>query len=169
MTTGFFGDVDKIRYEGPESSNPLAFRWYDANRVVLGKRLEDHLRFAVCYWHTFVWTGGDPFGGQTFDRPWFGDTLEHAKRKADVAFEMFTGKLPFQGRNAQEMMIARLRGQPVPVRQYRPDFPPKLEKVLMRSMETNPDNRYATTLEFGLAMAEALGSGVYQKLKETLQ
>ncbi len=90
MTTGFFGDVDKIRYEGPESLNPLAFRWYDANRVVLGKRLEEHLRFAVCYWHNFVWTGGDPFGGQTFARPWFGDTPEHARRKADVAFEMFT-------------------------------------------------------------------------------
>jgi serine/threonine-protein kinase len=86
-----------------------------------------------------------------------------------VAFEMFTGKLPFQGRNAQEMMIARLRGQPVPLRQYRPDFPPRLEKVLMRSMEANPDNRFATTLEFGLAMAEALGPGVYEKLKETLQ
>ncbi len=86
-----------------------------------------------------------------------------------LVFEMFTGKLPFQGRNAQEMMIARLRGQPVPVRQYRPDFPPKLEKVLMRSLEANPDNRYATTLEFGLAMAEACGPGVYEKLKETLQ
>jgi xylose isomerase len=57
---------------------------------VLGKRLEDHLRFAVCYWHTFVWTGGDAFGGQTFERPWFGDSMDHAKRKADVAFEMFT-------------------------------------------------------------------------------
>jgi len=86
-----------------------------------------------------------------------------------LAFEMFTGKLPFQGRNAQEMMIARLRGQPVPVRQYKPDFPAKLEKVLMRSLEANPDNRYATTLEFGLALAEACGPGVYEKLKETLQ
>ncbi|RPI62565.1 MAG: xylose isomerase, partial [Lysobacterales bacterium] len=90
MTTGFFGDIGKIGYEGPESRNPLAFRWYDANRVVLGKRLEDHLRFAVCYWHTFAWTGGDPFGGPTFERPWFGDTAEHRKQKADVAFEMFT-------------------------------------------------------------------------------
>src|SRR3954471_18325928 len=63
-----------------------------------------------------------------------------------VAFEMFTGKLPFQGRNAQEMMIARLRGRPVPVRQYKPDFPPKLEQALMRSLEANPDNRYATAL-----------------------
>ena len=90
MITGFFGDIDKIEYEGPESTNPLAFRWYDAHRVVLGKRLEEHLRFAVCYWHTFAWTGGDPFGGPTFERPWFGDTSEHAKLKADVAFEMFT-------------------------------------------------------------------------------
>ncbi|HEY9181987.1 MAG TPA: xylose isomerase, partial [Gammaproteobacteria bacterium] len=90
MTTGFFGDVGKIAYEGVESSNPLAFRWYDRDRVVLGKRLEDHLRFAVCYWHTLVWTGSDAFGGQTFDRPWFGDTAAAAKLKADVAFELFT-------------------------------------------------------------------------------
>jgi len=86
-----------------------------------------------------------------------------------LAFEMFTGKLPFQGRNAQEMMIARLRGQPVPLRQYKPDFPPKLEKVIMRSLEANPDNRYPTTLEFGIAMAEACGAGVYEKLKDTLK
>jgi xylose isomerase len=90
MTTGFFGEIGKIEYEGPESSNALAFRWYDADRVVLGKRLEEHLRFAVCYWHTFVWTGGDAFGGQTFERPWFGDTMAAAKHKADVAFELFT-------------------------------------------------------------------------------
>jgi xylose isomerase len=89
MTTGFFGDVGTIPFEGQGSTNPLAFRWYDKDRIVLGKRLEDHLRFAVCYWHTFAWTGGDPFGGQTFERPWFGDTLEHARKKADVAFEMF--------------------------------------------------------------------------------
>ena len=90
MSTGFFGDINKIEYEGPQSANPLAFRWYDADRVVLGKRLEEHLRFAVCYWHTFVWTGGDAFGGQTFERPWFGDTMAAAKQKADVAFELFT-------------------------------------------------------------------------------
>ncbi len=90
MTTGFFGDVGKIQYEGVGSANPLAFRYYDANRVVRGKRLEDHLRFAVCYWHTFVWTGGDAFGGDTFERPWFGTTLADATRKADVAFELFT-------------------------------------------------------------------------------
>ncbi|WEX10175.1 xylose isomerase [Chelativorans sp. AA-79] len=89
MSTGFFGDLKPIAYEGPESDNPLAFRHYNPDEIVLGKRLEDHLRFAVCYWHTFVWPGGDPFGGQTFERPWFGDTMEKAKLKADVAFEMF--------------------------------------------------------------------------------
>lgn len=89
MSTGFFGDLTPARYEGPESDNPLAFRHYNPDETVLGKRLEDHLRFAVCYWHNFVWPGSDPFGGQTFERPWFGDTMEQAKLKADVAFEMF--------------------------------------------------------------------------------
>ncbi len=99
-----------------------------------------------------------------------------------VAFEMFSGKLPFQGRNAQEMMIARLRGSPVPLRQYRPDLPAALEKAIARSLETNPDNRYSTTLEFAAALSEADGSGagggsggggtgggLFGKLKEKLK
>jgi xylose isomerase len=95
MTTGFFGDIKPIKYEGPESTNPLAYRFYNKDEVVAGKRLEDHLRFAIAYWHSFAWPGGDPFGGQTFERPWFpnggsADTMENAKLKADVAFEMFT-------------------------------------------------------------------------------
>ncbi|MFK0277660.1 xylose isomerase [Ensifer sp. NPDC090286] len=89
MSTGFFGDIAKIKYEGPDSANPLAFRHYNKDEVVLGKRMEDHLRFAVAYWHTFVWPGGDPFGGQTFERPWFKDDMAAAKLKADVAFEFF--------------------------------------------------------------------------------
>lgn len=94
MTTGFFGDIAKIRYEGPDSANPLAFRHYQPDEIVMGKRMEDHLRFAAAYWHSFCWPGGDPFGGQTFDRPWFPDRLADpmaaAKLKADVAFEMFS-------------------------------------------------------------------------------
>ncbi|WP_274630207.1 xylose isomerase [Arvimicrobium flavum] len=90
MTTGFFGDIKPVRYEGPDSTNPLAYRFYNPDEVVMGKRLEDHLRFAIAYWHSFAWEGGDPFGGRTFDRPWFGDTMELARLKADVAFEMFT-------------------------------------------------------------------------------
>ena len=94
MTTGFFGDITRIPFEGPESTNPLAFRFYDPDEIVMGKRMEDHLRFAVAYWHSLVWLGGDPFGGETFDRPWFADRcndeMAAAKLKADVAFEMFT-------------------------------------------------------------------------------
>ncbi|USG61043.1 xylose isomerase [Sneathiella marina] len=93
MSTGFFS-TEKIAFEGEDSRNPLAFRHYDPNEVVLGKRLEDHLRFACAYWHSFAWPGGDPFGGQTFDRPWFPDRMSDemaaANLKADVAFEMFS-------------------------------------------------------------------------------
>jgi len=89
MSTGFFGDIAKVKYEGPESTNPLAFRHYNPDEIVAGKRMEDHLRFAVAYWHSFTWPGGDPFGGQTFQRPWFSDTMEAAKMKADVAFEFY--------------------------------------------------------------------------------
>ena len=92
MTTGFFGEIETIAFEGPESTNPLAFQYYDADEIVAGKRLEDHLRFAACYWHNFCWPGSDPFGGQTFQRPWFdgADGMKAAKLKADVAFEMFS-------------------------------------------------------------------------------
>lgn len=89
MSTGFFGDITTIPFEGADSDNSLAFHHYNPDEVVMGKRLEDHLRFAVCYWHSFVWPGNDPFGGQTFERPWFSDTMQAAKLKADVAFEMF--------------------------------------------------------------------------------
>ena len=87
--TDFFKGISKIAYEGPETSNEFAFRHYNPDEVVMGKTLKDHLRFSCAYWHSFAWPGGDPFGGQTFERPWFGDTMELAKLKADVAFEMF--------------------------------------------------------------------------------
>jgi xylose isomerase len=84
----FFKDIAPVRYEGPDSANPLAFRYYDPNRLVMGKRMEDHLRFAVAYWHSFAWEGGDPFGGRTFERPWFDGGMEAARLKAEVCFEM---------------------------------------------------------------------------------
>ncbi len=87
--SNFFDGIAPLKFEGPDSDNPLAFRHYDPDRIVMGKRLEDHLRFAVAYWHSFAWPGGDPFGGQTFERPWFGETMDHARIKADAAFEMF--------------------------------------------------------------------------------
>jgi len=85
----FFGHVDKVTFEGLDSTNPLAFKVYDPDRMVLGKRMEDHLRIAVCYWHSFNWPGSDVFGSGTFDRPWLDDptTIEAAKMKMDAAFE----------------------------------------------------------------------------------
>ncbi len=88
--TQLFADIAPITYQGPDATNALAFRHYNPDEVVLGKRMEDHLRFAVAYWHSFAWEGGDPFGGQTFERPWHPqDEMGRAKIKADAAFEMF--------------------------------------------------------------------------------
>jgi len=89
-----FPDIDKIRYEGPDSKNPLAFRWYNEDEVVEGKTMKEHFRFSVVYWHTFRGTGADPFGPGTMCRPWEDgtDSVENAKNRVRVAFE-FTDKL----------------------------------------------------------------------------
>jgi xylose isomerase len=87
----FFGGIDRIAFEGPDSHNPLAFRYYDKDRVVLGRRMEDWLRPAVCYWHSFCWDGTDMFGQGTFRRPWLAGPMTQpaAFAKMDVAFEFF--------------------------------------------------------------------------------
>lgn len=84
-----FADVAKIRYEGPQSKNPLAFRYYNESEVIEGKPMKDHLRFSVAYWHTMRGTGGDPFGPGTMLRPWEAatDSLENAIHRARVGFE----------------------------------------------------------------------------------
>jgi xylose isomerase len=87
--TDFFKGIPPVKYEGPQSTNPLAYRHYNKDEMILGKRMEDHIRAAVAYWHSFAWEGGDPFGGRTFDRPWYDKGMDGARLKADVAFEMF--------------------------------------------------------------------------------
>ncbi|SEO81641.1 xylose isomerase [Mucilaginibacter sp. OK283] len=88
----FFKGIGQIAYEGQESDNPLAFRWYDANRVVAGKTMAEHLRFACAYWHSFNGNGADPFGGPTHIFAWDEkvDAVERAKDKMDAAFEFIT-------------------------------------------------------------------------------
>jgi xylose isomerase len=87
----YFPGIGPIPYEGPGSDNPLSFKTYDASRVVGAKTMEEHLRFAVCYWHTFCADGGDPFGPGTRTHPWRGsDPMDSARRKLDAAFEFFT-------------------------------------------------------------------------------
>lgn len=94
----YFKGIGPIQYEGPQSKNPLAFKWYDENKIVAGKSMKDHLRFAVAYWHTFCGTGGDPFGPGTQIFPWDGSTndLDAAKERMDAAFEFITTmNIPF--------------------------------------------------------------------------
>ncbi len=91
VSAKFFDASTPVAFAGKDAANSSAFRWYDKDRVVHGRRLEDHLRFAACYWHSFCWPGGDPFGGETFLRPWHHgtDAMALARAKADVAFELF--------------------------------------------------------------------------------
>lgn len=88
----YFTEIDKIKFEGTDSDNPLAFHHYNAEEVILGKTMAEHLRFGACYWHNFCWDGADVFGQGTFGRPWLqpGDAMERAKQKAEVAFEFFS-------------------------------------------------------------------------------
>ncbi len=88
----FFPGIGKIKFEGKDSKNPLAFKYYDENQEVGGKSLKDHFRFAVAYWHTLTGTGGDPFGPGTKDFPWAqqSDPILNAKEKMDAAFEFIS-------------------------------------------------------------------------------
>lgn len=88
----FFKDIPAIQYEGKDTDNPLAYRWYDENKMIAGKTMKEHLRFAIAYWHSFVGSGADPFGEPTHIFPWDKktDAVERAKDKADAAFELIT-------------------------------------------------------------------------------
>jgi xylose isomerase len=88
----YFKGIGKIAYEGPQSNNPFAYKWYDENRKIAGKSMKELFRFAVAYWHTFCGTGGDPFGPGTKAFPWLQatDAVQSAKDKMDAAFEFIT-------------------------------------------------------------------------------
>ena len=92
----YFKGIDNIKFEGKESDNPLAFKYYNPDQVVAGKTMREHFKFAIAYWHTFCGQGGDPFGPGTQNFPWdaSSDPIEAAKNKADAAFE-FIGKMGF--------------------------------------------------------------------------
>lgn len=91
MSHPYFNAIPKIEFEGVDSDNPFAFKYYDKSKVLMGKTMEEHLRFAVCYWHSFCWDGFDVFGGGTFNRPWHGPVNDNqaALTKLDVAFSFF--------------------------------------------------------------------------------
>ena len=112
----FFPGIGQIQFEGRESKNPLAFHYYDADKVVMGKTLKDHLRFAMAYWHTLCAEGGDQFGGGTKSFPWNDgtDAITRAKYKMDAAFEFMTKcnsllLLPRRGRGGRGSYAGRVR------------------------------------------------------------
>ena len=85
----FFKNIEKIKYEGKDSTNPLSFKYYDPERIVAGKPMKEHLRFAMSYWHTLTGDGSDPFGTSTMDRPWNELTgMEKSKIRAELGFEL---------------------------------------------------------------------------------
>ena len=90
--TAYFKGIDQVRFEGKESDNPFAFRFYDENRIVRGKTMKEHFKFACAYWHTLCGDGGDPFGSGTKQFPWLtkSDAVDRAKEKMDAAFEFIT-------------------------------------------------------------------------------
>ena len=90
--TEYFKGIGQIQYEGKDSNNPLAFKWYNKNQVIAGKTMNEHFRFAVAYWHSFCGVGSDPFGPGTQQFPWAvgTDADERAKNKMDAAFEFIT-------------------------------------------------------------------------------
>jgi xylose isomerase len=92
MAKTYFPSIGKISFEGRESDNPMAFRFYDENRVVAGKTMKEHFKFAIAYWHSFCGTGGDPFGPGTIAHPWdaSSDPIQRAKDKMDAAFEFIS-------------------------------------------------------------------------------
>jgi xylose isomerase len=88
----YFAGISSIPFEGKESKNPLSFKFYDKDKRIMGKTLEEHLRFAVCFWHSFCGSGQDPFGSGTRDFPWdsYSEPIDKAKGRLDAAFEFFS-------------------------------------------------------------------------------
>ena len=115
----FFKGIKPIPYEGPDSKNPLAFKYYDENEVLGKMTMRQHMRFSVAFWHSFKGTGADPFGGAVYDRPWDAST-EPMKRAEDTmraAFE-FTSKLgaPFYCWHDRDIAFDSRRHHAGPVR-----------------------------------------------------
>lgn len=143
----YFEGIAPIRYEGPGSTIPLAFQHYDPERVVLGKPLKDHLRFAVCYWHNFCWNGADVFGDGTFDRPWHqgNDAMVLAHQKMDVAFDFFS-KLGAPFWTFHDYDIAP---EGATIRESRSNLAEMIDRAEAKQAETGMQLLWGTAKNFG--------------------
>lgn len=146
MTASYFSAIPAIRYEGPDSVNPLAYRWYDKDRMILGKRMEDHLRPAICYWHSFCWDGFDVFGEGTFARPWHSlSGQEMADAKLEAAFEFFTKMdVPFYTFHDVDVMAPAAN-----LREHVNNFAVIVDKLEAKMAETGMKLLWGTANVFG--------------------
>ncbi|TGG91294.1 xylose isomerase [Natronospirillum operosum] len=145
--SGYFDHIAPVRYEGPDSDNPLAFRHYDPERIVLGKTLKEQLRFAVCYWHNFCWDGADVFGEGTFQRPWHSgaDALSLAEQKMDVAFDFFA-RLGAPFWTFHDYDIAP---EGSTIRESRENFARMIDRAAQKQEETGLQLLWGTAKNFG--------------------
>lgn len=130
----YFENLDRVNYEGSGTRNPLAFRHYNPDELVLGKRMEDHLRFAVCYWHSFCWNGADMFGAGTLERPLqqSANGLSQARYKAQVAFEFFHKlQVPFYCFHDTDVIP-----ESASIQEYLDNFAPMLDILEQKQQET---------------------------------
>ncbi len=144
--TEYFKGIGQIAYEGHESDNPLAFKAYDPDRVVSGKTMEEHLRFAVCYWHTFCSGGHDPFGPETRQHAWLkgSDPVAIAMNKMDAAFELFTKlNVPFYCFHDRD-----LAPQGATVAESEKNLQTLVEAAKVRQKETNVNLLWGTANAF---------------------
>lgn len=144
--TDFFAGIDPIKFEGLDSTNPLAYRYYDKDREVLGKRMEDHLRPSICFWHTFCWDGFDVFGEGTFRRPWHElEGQAQAEAKLDVAFEFFAKLgVPYFTFHDEDVMAPAAN-----LKEYVENFVAILDKIEARMDQTGMKLLWGTAKLFG--------------------
>lgn len=146
MTASYFSAIPAIKFEGADSRNPFAYRWYDKDRMILGKRMEDHLRPAICYWHSFCWDGFDVFGEGTFQRPWHSlSGQDMADAKLDVAFEFFTKMgVPFFTFHDVDIMAPA-----ADIREHVKNFAVMVDKIEAKMAETKMKLLWGTANVFG--------------------
>ena len=143
----YFDSIAPVRYQGADAGAGLAYRQYNASEKILGKTMQEHLRLAVCYWHTFVWPGSDVFGQPTFARPWHegSDDLTLARRKADAAFSLFTRLgVPFYTFHDTDVAPEGAN-----LAQYRSNFAAMVDVLAQKQEETGMRLLWGTANLFG--------------------
>ena len=161
MAQAFFPTIGKIPFEGPESKNPLAFHYYEPDRLVLGKKMKDWLRFAMAWWHTLGQASGDQFGGQTRHYAWDepATPLERAKAKADAGFEIMQ-KLGIEFFCFHDVDLIE---EGATIEEYEQRMQQITDYLLVKMKETGIRNLWGTANVFGHSKANIIYSSAISK------